>query len=165
MGVLSQKAASFLLNSFMTPPKTLPMSYLEETLRCVFEQKNGEDEIILVDNASVDRSIDIVKKKFSEVKIIQLKKNLGPGFARNAGFVSASHDLILFLDNDVCLTNNCKEQLIAELKKYLDDELDIQLGGFDAQFLLEFFNGLSALVQVVLYGNHIRGVIFKLVIL
>lgn len=32
-----------------------------------------------------------------------------------------------------------KEELIAELKKYLDDELDIQLGGFDAQFLLEFF--------------------------
>lgn len=32
-----------------------------------------------------------------------------------------------------------KDELIAELKKYLDDELDIQLGGFDAQFLLEFF--------------------------
>lgn len=32
-----------------------------------------------------------------------------------------------------------KEELIAELKRYLDDELDIQLGGFDAQFLLEFF--------------------------
>ena len=32
-----------------------------------------------------------------------------------------------------------KEELIAELKAYLDQELDIQVGGFDAQFLLEFF--------------------------
>lgn len=32
-----------------------------------------------------------------------------------------------------------KEELITELKSYLDKELDIQLGGFDAQFLLEFF--------------------------
>lgn len=32
-----------------------------------------------------------------------------------------------------------KEELIAALKGYLDAELDIQLGGFDAQFLLEFF--------------------------
>lgn len=32
-----------------------------------------------------------------------------------------------------------KEQLVEELKNYLDGELDIQLGGFDAQFLLDFF--------------------------
>jgi len=37
------------------------------------------------------------------------------------------------------LAPQLKEELVAQLKKYLDDELDIQLGGFDAQFLLEFF--------------------------
>ena len=40
---------------------------------------------------------------------------------------------------EINLDPTLKEELVAALKKYLDDELDIQLGGFDAQFLLEFF--------------------------
>ncbi|GAB5497966.1 MAG: DUF2164 domain-containing protein [Pseudohongiellaceae bacterium] len=33
-----------------------------------------------------------------------------------------------------------KEAMVARLQTYLADELDIKLGGFDAQFLLDFFS-------------------------
>ncbi|MFN3163809.1 MAG: DUF2164 domain-containing protein [Pseudohongiellaceae bacterium] len=33
-----------------------------------------------------------------------------------------------------------KEAMVARLQAYLADELDIELGGFDAQFLLDFFS-------------------------
>jgi GT2 family glycosyltransferase len=121
--------------------------YLDETLQSVLKHKNAQDEIILVDNASVDRSLDMVKNKFSEVKIISLKKNLGPGAARNVGFASSSNDLILFLDNDICLTSHCVEETIAEFEKrpmamaampcvlYADRPNTIQYDGADLHYL------------------------------
>lgn len=33
-----------------------------------------------------------------------------------------------------------REALAEKLKKYLDEELGIELGGFDAQFLLDYFS-------------------------
>jgi len=122
-------------------------NYLEETIRSVLKQKHAQDEIILIDNASVDRSLSIVKEKFSGVKIVQLKKNLGPGAARNAGFKCSLNDLIVFLDNDVCLTNNSIRQLIAEFEKrpkvaaampcvlYADRPNIIQYDGADMHYL------------------------------
>ena len=37
-----------------------------------------------------------------------------------------------------------REEMANDLKRYLDSELDIQMGGFDVQFLLEFFEGKLA---------------------
>jgi len=36
------------------------------------------------------------------------------------------------------LDEQLKEELIGEIKTYLAEELDIEIGGFDAQFFLEF---------------------------
>lgn len=40
---------------------------------------------------------------------------------------------------EINLDAKLKEELVTTLKQYLTDEFDIQLGNFDAQFLLEFF--------------------------
>ncbi len=37
-------------------------------------------------------------------------------------------------------TRDEKEVLVQKLKRYLDQELDVQVGQFDAEFLLEFFS-------------------------
>ncbi len=37
-----------------------------------------------------------------------------------------------------------REELVSSLQRYLDDELSVQLGGFDVQFLLEFFENSLA---------------------
>lgn len=36
------------------------------------------------------------------------------------------------------LSPDQKEQLVAKLKKYFEDELDQDIGGFEAEFLLDF---------------------------
>lgn len=91
--------------------------YLEKTLQSLFTQKEKFEEILLVDNASEDKSVHLVKKRFSSVKIIKLDENFGPATARNMGFKHASCDRILFLDNDVSITGDCIEQLLMELDK------------------------------------------------
>ncbi|WP_119396550.1 DUF2164 domain-containing protein [Salinibius halmophilus] len=39
---------------------------------------------------------------------------------------------------DVDLSREQKEQLVAKLKRYFEDELDQDIGGFEAEFLLDF---------------------------
>lgn len=37
------------------------------------------------------------------------------------------------------LQDTVKQELVRKLQVYLADELDLELGGFDAEFLLDFF--------------------------
>jgi uncharacterized protein (DUF2164 family) len=41
--------------------------------------------------------------------------------------------------SEIELDEASKQQLIGKLKRYADEELGVDLGGFDAQFLLDFF--------------------------
>ena len=76
---------------------------LRQTVESVLSQSFGDFEYILVNDASTDNSLAILKeyeKKDSRVKVINLEKNLGPAGARNAGVEKASGKYIAFLDSD-----------------------------------------------------------------
>jgi GT2 family glycosyltransferase len=92
--------------------------YLKESLTSVFSQREKFQEIILVDNASEDKSLEIVRETFPDVNIIELRSNQGPGSARNVGFKTASCDRILFMDNDVKLSPACPDLLMQALDDY-----------------------------------------------
>lgn len=89
--------------------------YLHETLKSIHEIKAEFGEIIIVDNASEDSSLELFQGYFPVGKVIRFEENLGPAVARNAGFSQASHDRILFLDNDVRLGRHCVDQLTRAL--------------------------------------------------
>jgi len=122
-------------------------NYLEETLEAVFEQKERFREILLVDNASDDASLEIVKEQFPFVRVIRLPENRGPAVARNVAFESASSNWILFLDNDVKMAPDCADLLLQALKEnpravvampcilYANSQDVVQYDGADAHFL------------------------------
>jgi GT2 family glycosyltransferase len=72
-------------------------------------------ELLVVDDASTDGSVARLRERHPAVRVVALERNGGPGAARNAGFRSAGHDLILFIDNDVALEPGCAEVLLAAL--------------------------------------------------
>lgn len=121
--------------------------YLEGSLGSVFDLKEKLNEIILIDNASADGSLKIVKERFPTVKVIQLNENRGPATARNKGFKPASSDLILFMDNDVSLTPACPDRLVQELSRhpsaalavprvlYSHNKNTVQYDGADSHYL------------------------------
>lgn len=74
-------------------------------------------EIILVDNASIDGSVEWVTKYFSQIKIIINKKNLGFAEANNIGFKEARGEYVLFLNNDTRVTNNFIVEMLKVLKR------------------------------------------------
>ena len=53
--------------------------YLEKSLGSAYAQKEKFEDMILIDNASSDRSIEIVREKFPGVKVIGLEKKLRAG--------------------------------------------------------------------------------------
>lgn len=41
--------------------------------------------------------------------------------------------------SEIHIDENSKSEIIEKLKKYFDEELNRELGGFEAEFLLDFF--------------------------
>ena len=66
----------------------------------------NEVEVIVVDNASSDDSVEIIKKKFPQVKLIQNDRNAGFAGGCNLGAKHAQGEYILFLNNDAFLSDN-----------------------------------------------------------
>lgn len=72
---------------------------LRNTLTKVFEQDYKNIEVIVVDNASVDGSPEMVKLEFPKVQLIQMKENIGIA-GWNEGFKVAKGEFVLVLDDD-----------------------------------------------------------------
>ena len=74
-------------------------------------------EIIVIDDASTDNSIDLLKELNSPfIKIHSLRKNSGPASARNAGLKMAKGEYIFFLDADDTLSKNSLNTMFGEVK-------------------------------------------------
>jgi GT2 family glycosyltransferase len=71
-----------------------------------------EVEIILVDNASNDRSFLQLRDEFPEINIICSKENRGYAGGNNLGIQSASGNLILLLNNDVEVARGFLEPMV-----------------------------------------------------
>lgn len=63
-------------------------------------QTHPDYEIILVDNASTDDSVQMVQRDYPEVRVLELDKNLGLTGGVNAGIAIARGEIIALLNND-----------------------------------------------------------------
>lgn len=59
-----------------------------------------EWEIIVVDNNSLDHSVEMLREKFKQVQIINNKVNAGFAAANNQGAAQSSGEYVLFLNSD-----------------------------------------------------------------
>ena len=57
-------------------------------------------EILVVDNASSDETISIIRQSHPSVKIVALEENIGYAAGNNQALLHASHDLLVFLNQD-----------------------------------------------------------------
>lgn len=86
---------------------------LEDCLQSIKEAKTKVSlEIIVVDNASSDSSIEMVRKKFGEVIVIENRVNKGFAQAVNQGWKKAKGKYILFLNSDTVVKNESLDLLV-----------------------------------------------------
>jgi GT2 family glycosyltransferase len=95
---------------------------LEKNLPAVLKAKeykaNNILEIIVVDDASPDGSVDLLKKKFPEVKVVKHKKNRGFSSSVNTGARTSKGDLLVLLNSDVIPE---RDFLVSVLPLFKDD--------------------------------------------
>ena len=92
--------------------------YLRNCLDSIHRAISGINaEIIVVDNASEDGSVDMVQSEFPYVKLIKNDKNLGFAMANNIGIASSAGNYLCFINSDVIVDRNCIKELIQYLKE------------------------------------------------
>ena len=101
--------------------------YIEACLQSLLDQTFTDFEVILVDDCSTDRSVEIVKsfvERFDgRLQMLKTKKNTGtPGMPRNLAMKSARGKYIMFFDSDDVLTKTALEE-IFNLAEQFDAEV------------------------------------------
>ena len=95
--------------------------YLGECLESILslEAPGGcvVDEVIVVDNASEDRSLELVRTRFPQVRLLELAVNGGPCKARNAGMRAARNQWVLAVDNDAILLPDVLAKLVRAVQE------------------------------------------------
>ncbi len=81
--------------------------YIGSCLDSIANQNTPPDEVIVVDNNCIDKTIEIARK-YGFVKVIAESKQ-GPLHARNAGFKAVTSDLIGRIDADTTISSNWVE--------------------------------------------------------
>lgn len=74
--------------------------HLETCLPAVFAQTFPHFEVVLVDNASTDGSVELVKGRFPQVNLIVNESNLGFAAANNIAIRATSAPYVATLNND-----------------------------------------------------------------
>lgn len=106
-------------------------SLMRQSLPC------NEIEIICIDDASTDGSLDLLKnlaKKYENIRVIAQSENKRQGAARNEGLAVATGKYVLFLDADDLYEDNA----LKELKEELSDRGELDMLIFD--FILSSYD-------------------------
>ena len=130
--------------------------YIGSCIESILSQSFQDFEIILVDDASNDKSKDIVRefaKKDDRVILLEHPMNFGAMEARKTGYLSAHGRYIVFCDADDLFPNDSLKILVDSIEKM---EADIVIGQFakvDSKG-----NKTQCSPNRLLYGNDSRAV-------
>ena len=94
--------------------------YIEDCLKSILVQTYTQWELILIDNASTDDSLQICKEyaaKDDRIQVFHQHHNKGVSVARNLGIEKARGDFITFIDVDDWVEADYLERLYAIQKK------------------------------------------------
>lgn len=85
-------------------------------------EKGGiETEVLLVDNHSSDRTVEIVRESVVEINLTVLDENVGFSAANNVALAKSHGDVVLFLNPDTKFSTGVFKTLL----KYLDTHVEV----------------------------------------
>ncbi len=86
-------------------------------LRSVLEDDPGA-EIVVIDNASSDASVDVVRSSFPDVHVIVNERNLGFAAAANQGVRATSAEVVVLLNPDCTVRRGCMAALERSMARH-----------------------------------------------
>jgi len=97
--------------------------YLEKCLSSLMKINYENYEIIIVDNNSIDDSLEFVKNSYPSIILIKLDRNYGFAEPNNIGAKNAKGEFILFLNNDT----EVNPSFITELVEFFNKDSKIAI--------------------------------------
>lgn len=91
--------------------------FLGKCLASVFQQDYPSYEVVLVDNASCDGTVEFVEHEFPQVRVIRNTTNLGFGQANNMGASRTTGECLAFLNQDTVVQPDWLTKLVAALEE------------------------------------------------
>lgn len=99
----------------------------------LLQEGNFKTEIIVVDDASTDKSVDVIRtyqEQYNNIVLIINNSNMGLSYSRNIGMKNANGKYIVFLDADDFLATDTFKNCIALFKKYKTDIVSFDMMAF-----------------------------------
>ncbi|WP_026621384.1 hypothetical protein M728_003807 (plasmid) [Ensifer sp. WSM1721] len=87
--------------------------FLPRAIESALDQSHSDVEVIVVDDASIDDSADVIASYGGRIKARMREANGGHGAAFNTGFAASRGAIVLFLDADDYLYPNAVSEIVA----------------------------------------------------
>jgi len=132
--------------------------FIEQTIQSVLSQTYPQIEYIIIDGASTDGTVDIIRKYESRLAYWHSKPDRGLAHAFNLGLAQAHGDWILYLNaDDYFVDSSVVERMVSSLTRF--SEADVVYG----QIALIPRNGLPTGTHPIIFGGPWRWERFRFV--
>src|SRR3989344_8081075 len=113
------KKVSIVIPAYST--RDLLLKNLPNVLAAAQNPANSIQEVIVVDDGSVDDSVDVLRKNFPEVRTIKHKINRGFSAAVNTGVRMAKGKFVVLLNSDIYPQGDFLEKVLP----FIEEDPDI----------------------------------------
>lgn len=116
-----------------------------DCIESIFRHTEGvKYEIIVVDNASIDGSVSILKTRYPQLLVIANDKNVGFGQANNIGLTKAQGKYVFLLNSDTVLLNNAPKIFYDFMESQTERQIGV-IGAImlDSQYIPNYANSYN----------------------
>jgi teichuronic acid biosynthesis glycosyltransferase TuaG len=110
-------------------------AHIAETLRSIEAQKYADWEVVIADDGSTDRTVEVAQMFGERFAILQAARNEGPAAARNRAVAASKGDLLAFLDADDLWTPDYLDRQVRLYDDTLEQAVRVGLVACDARVL------------------------------
>ncbi len=133
--------------------------FMDKYLASLERQTYRDFEVIIVDDCSKDDTYEKLQNyavsSSLNIRLVQNKKNHGPGYTRNRGMIAAKGEWITFVDSDDTIEANFLEDAAAVADRYDGGEVPVNCIVYDYNLV----RGKSARYYAAIYGRQQEGIL------
>ena len=135
---------------------------LKQALNSVIHAAKGiEYELLIVDNASTDKTLEVLAAEYPEAQVIANETDLGIAKASNQALRMATGEYILMVNADTITVKDSVEKMIAFMDEHTDaGGMGIRMLSPQGRFLPESIHGLTAIwgafLKFIGFAKHLQ---------
>lgn len=120
-----------MIKSTVVIPNYNGIKYIQACLESLYGGTTKELAVIVVDNASTDGSMELVRDRFPQVRLIVNDQNTGFSHAVNQGIRESTTPYVILLNNDT----QADLSFVHELEKVMDGDRDKKIFSASAKLV------------------------------